>query len=84
MKKLLIALSVFLLTTLVGCTTNPDAILPVEGEQATAKCHVVVIDSCEYIKWNYGLSHKGNCKFCAERRQKEYEAFLEDIVIELY
>lgn len=84
MKKLLIALSVILTTTLAGCVTNPDNILPVEGDQSTSKCHVVVIDSCEYIQWGYGLSHKGNCKYCAERRRKEYEAFLEDIVIELY
>ena len=83
MKKLLIVLSV-ILATLVSCTTNTDAILPVEGDQVTGKCHVVVIDSCEYIKWNYGMSHKGNCKFCKQRREKEYEAFLEDIIIELY
>ena len=30
-----------------------------------------VIDSCEYITWGQGLAHKGNCKFCAERRKKE-------------
>ena len=84
MKKLLIALSIILTTTLASCVTNPDTILPVEGDKATSKCHVVVIDSCEYIQWGYGLSHKGNCKYCAERRRKEYEAFLEDIIIELY
>lgn len=35
---------------------------------------IVVIDSCEYIKINGGNatwgSHKGNCKFCAERSKK--------------
>ena len=84
MKKLLIALSVILTTTLAGCITNPDAILPVEGLQETSKCQVVIIDSCEYLRWDYGLSHKGNCKYCAERRRKEYEALMEDIIIELY
>ena len=35
----------------------------------------------EYIKWNasYGYQHKGNCKFCKERRQRE----LEELVIKL-
>lgn len=36
------------------------------------KYDVVVIDSCEYIQWgiSYGylnITHKGNCKYCAER-----------------
>lgn len=35
---------------------------------------IVVIDSCEYIKTDGGNatwgSHKGNCKFCAERNKK--------------
>lgn len=42
---------------------------------------VVVIDSCEYLigRGNYGydgygyLSHKGNCKYCAERRKRELQ-----------
>ena len=36
----------------------------------------VVIDSCEYISGYYTLSHKGNCKFCEKRRQRE----LNDII----
>ena len=32
---------------------------------------VIIIDSCEYIHWIYGLAHKGNCKFCTERRKKK-------------
>lgn len=34
---------------------------------------VLVIDSCEYITIAGGecsLTHKGNCKFCAERNKK--------------
>lgn len=40
-------------------------------------------DSCEYVFGTSGykgyLAHKGNCRFCAERRQKE----LEELVIKL-
>ena len=43
---------------------------------------VVIIDSCEYLigSRQYGayqgygyLSHKGNCKYCAERRKRELQ-----------
>jgi hypothetical protein len=34
---------------------------------------IVVIDSCEYLRFSCGNatwgSHKGNCRFCAERRK---------------
>ena len=40
---------------------------------------IEIIDSCEYVGWGYGLAHKGNCRFCKERRQKE----LEELVIKL-
>ena len=47
----------------------------------TVDLHVVVIDSCEYLIGSgresyagYGyLSHKGNCKYCAERRKRELQ-----------
>lgn len=32
---------------------------------------IITIDSCEYIVWGYWLAHKGNCRFCKERREKE-------------
>ena len=35
---------------------------------------IVTIDSCEYIQFytyaHYAITHKGNCKFCAERTKK--------------
>ena len=38
---------------------------------------IIEIDSCEYLIRStqyYGfMSHKGNCKYCAERRKKELE-----------
>ena len=40
---------------------------------------VVIIDSCEYVHMWKRLAHKGNCRFCKERRQKE----LEELVIKL-
>ena len=40
----------------------------------------IIVDSCEYIICKGRLrGHKGNCRFCKERRQKE----LEELVIKL-
>lgn len=33
----------------------------------------VDIDSCQYVIGYNVLAHKGNCRFCKERRQKELE-----------
>ena len=75
MKKIIfIALTALIM---VGCEyQNPD------GSYNTSKSlmmETVVIDSCEYISGYYRLAHKGNCRFCKERRQKE----LEELVIKL-
>ena len=73
-KLLLLALTAFII---VGC--GKDVAYRIEGMQ------ISVIDSCEYIKcYTYGIgtytySHKGNCRFCKDRRQKE----LEELVIKL-
>ena len=49
---------------------------------------VYVLDSCEYIiysstsdgsKVRSVMTHKGNCKFCAERRKQEIKELVECI-----
>ena len=53
---------------------------------------VIVIDSCEYIVKTINtyeglnratqsgyLAHKGNCRFCKERRQKELKELVEQL-----
>lgn len=66
MKKLL--LIAFVVLAMVGCDyKNPD------GSYDTSRSlsfETIVIDSCEYISALYTLAHKGNCKFCAERRER--------------
>jgi len=66
MKKLL--LIAFVVLMMVGCDyQNPD------GSYDTHKSlslETIVIDSCEYVSGFYRLAHKGNCKFCAERRER--------------
>ena len=70
MKKIIIVLALFI--TLIGCD-NRD-----RKEKIKSEYKVVVIDSCEYIIYTeregyagYGfMTHKGNCKFCEERRKE--------------
>ena len=79
MKKIvLLALTALIM---VGCfnTKNQDGTFSVSNLPRT-----YILDSCEYIGYlGFGncdvLAHKGNCRFCKERRQKE----LEELVIKL-
>lgn len=43
------------------------------------KEHTIVIDSCEYFRFVYEMSHKGNCRFCKERREKELKELVKQI-----
>lgn len=50
--------------------------------------HIVVIDSCEYIRKTIGYSgymaHKGNCRFCAERNRRMIREQVDSILIQIY
>lgn len=74
MKKLIL---IALAALMMGCDFTPTDHTTTDGKR------VVLIDSCEYVKWSNGFgahyTHKGNCRFCKERRQKE----LEELVIKL-
>lgn len=83
MKKIiLLALAALMM---VGCEYKTDA--EIEEAKRLNGFNIVVIDSCEYLKnddaagyHGFGyFAHKGNCRFCKERRQKE----LEELVIKL-
>lgn len=57
-----------------GCYTTDGAGNDMRPEQTY---EIKVIDSCEYIYVScrpfdrtFSLTHKGNCKFCAERSKK--------------
>ena len=74
MKKI-ISLA-FAVLMMVGCDDKPS--VNVDGG------NIVTIDSCEYISrpTYYGFpvySHKGNCRFCAERRKQELETLVKQI-----
>ena len=71
-KNILLALTALMM---VGCSEEMDRTTKM------VQFKVLQIDSCEYLRIDgyYGYSHKGNCRFCKERRQKE----LKELVIKL-
>ena len=75
MKKIIL----LALTALVmaGCDYNSNSNIDTKTQGLIFG--TIIIDSCEYVSSAYKLSHKGNCRFCKERRQKE----LEELVIKL-
>ena len=76
MKKIiLLALAALMM---VGCDQQKIA------DDVTKKDFgVCIYDSCEYLITIHGykgfLAHKGNCRFCKERRQKELEELVEQL-----
>ena len=75
MKKIILLALISLM--MVGCRLSVED----DTKRCTEYYHVIILDSCEYYSntSNFDLTHKGNCRFCKERRQKE----LEELVIKL-
>lgn len=69
------AFAYVLLVAVIFCGCNPEG--SKNDVNIEKSYEVKVIDSCEYIyvsrlPWSgeFSLTHKGNCKFCAERSKK--------------
>lgn len=75
MKKIiLLALTALMM---VGCKESTQ---PIELHEM----NTYIVDSCEYVGKYVGfrdgiLAHKGNCRFCAERRKKELTELVEQL-----
>ena len=80
MKKVIILALTALM--MVGCVCKSDA--KIEEQKCLDGFNIKVVDSCEYLYKEipagyagYGfMAHKGNCRFCKERRQKELEELI--------
>lgn len=81
-KLLLLALTAMMM---VGCDDRTTA--EIEEAKRLSGFNIVVIDSCEYLikedargYAGYGyFAHKGNCKYCAERRKQELKELVEQL-----
>lgn len=73
MKKII--LLIFIALMMVGCDFKNQ-----DGSYNTSRSlsyETIVIDSCEYVESYYKLAHKGNCKYCKKRREKELNELIE-------
>ena len=78
MKKILLfATAVLFMTACDMPTKNLEA--PYGGNTGTTTFQTLLIDSCEYIRGYERLAHKGNCKYCAERRKQEFKELVKQI-----
>ena len=68
---------------MVGCKKEEpkqENVQPIVETDVVYRYSIMTIDSCEYIGYGaHGISHKGNCKFCAERRQNELEELIKKL-----
>jgi hypothetical protein len=72
-------LAVAIAVSLCGCGNNDriELLRKVQGETIRGENYATIeVDSCEYllkpmiVGEGYLFTHKGNCKFCAERNKK--------------
>lgn len=76
MKKIILLLMV--ITSITACDEyNPDGSYKTDTPAGTYI--TIKIDSCEYVCTHYCLAHKGNCKYCAERRKQELKELIEEL-----
>jgi hypothetical protein len=83
MKKLILLALITLM--MVGCVEK-ESNDNIAVNTGAYNPHTSIIDSCEYVKWGYGLSHKGNCRFCEERDSIKWEKRkkeLKELIIKL-
>ena len=71
MKYFLLLLIIILAVNLYTTTISEKLQADQNHQERFHGYEVIVIDSCEYIRGHYRLAHKGNCRFCVERRRKE-------------
>lgn len=76
---MLLLLSILICAAVISADAAPknDMESAPKGSPASGYYSTIVIDSCEYIEAFNRLAHKGNCKFCAERRRKEIKEYVQ-------
>lgn len=74
-KIIILALTALMM---IGCSKNRTQ--PRELHEMST----YIVDSCEYVGLAIGsrsgvLAHKGNCRFCAERRKQELQELVKQL-----
>ena len=71
-RRLFLILLALTALIMVGCDYNSNSNIDTKTEGTIYG--TIIVDSCEYIRSYNRLAHKGNCKFCTERRKKELDS----------
>ena len=79
-KVILLALTALIVVGCVKTKENGEPIINYydQNQHSVNNPFIQVLDSYEYICWHDRMAHKGNCRFCKERRQKELEKLLKE------
>ena len=75
MRKIILLAATILLMT--GCDNEETTQIYTTNDGVVYER--VIIDSCEYVHGFRRLAHKGNCKFCAERRKQELKELVKEL-----
>jgi hypothetical protein len=78
MKKILLLFLIIITSCDCNCPPSPSQEGTISQENNSVKkledyawfIQELEYDSCEYILVNKGITHKGNCKYCEERKKK--------------
>ena len=78
---MLLLLSILICAAVISADAAPknDMESAPKGSPASGYYSTIVIDSCEYIEAFNRLAHKGNCKFCAQRRKQELKQLVKEL-----
>ena len=80
LKSFYIYLGLLSLLLLVGCGyKNSDGSIHAPKLDTELDCYTIVIDSCEYIISSSRMAHKGNCNYCAKRREKDINTIIKGL-----
>lgn len=73
-KKKVVKVLSLLALTFAMCGCNPVDNAYIVGSKVY---YTITIDDCEYVKSGKYFTHKGNCRYCVERRKKEQEELVQ-------
>lgn len=76
-KVMKLILFAFTAVIMAGCSE----VKYTKHQTTTQDVGVFEYDSCEYITIYSGVSHKGNCKYCKGRREKEIKELIEQLKV---
>ena len=83
MKKIiLLALTTLMMMGCYQAKANHDKQIDLVGDY---RINTIVYQGCEYVvmgsnsKTHSVITHKGNCKYCKERREKELKELIEQL-----